>query len=176
MGLPRVRFTVRRLTLLVAAVAVGLALLGEFGEGLPPRFVVRGIPARIARLRPGMTWEQTHEILGLEKTWLMGGTGAQFGGGDGNGRRILEGYLVRPVRVVVVMARVGGGNPAPVKTFESAATIHVWFRTDNHSGGRDWRQDKSTRLIRASFSSDSTTIAVMPGSFPMERDPTPPEP
>ncbi len=85
MGLPLVRFTVRRLMFLVAAIAVGLALLGEFGEGLPPRFVVRGIPARIARLRPGMTWEQTHEILGLEQTWLTGGTGAQFGGGDGNG-------------------------------------------------------------------------------------------
>ena len=175
MGLPLVRFTVRRLMFLVAAIAVGLALLGEFGEGLPPRFVVRGIPARIARLRPGMTWEQTHEILGLEQTWLTGGTGAQFGGGDGNGRNILEGYLVRPVRVVVVMARVGGVNPAPVKTFQSAATVQVWFRTDIHSGGRTWRQDKSTRLIRASFCSDSTTIAVMPGSFPLERDPTPPE-
>ena len=176
MRLPHVRFTVRRLMLLVAAIAVGLVFLGEFGEGLPPRFVVRGIPARIARLRPGMTWEQTHEILGLEKTWLMGGTGAKFGGGEGNGHYMVEGYLVRPVRVVVVMARVGGGNPAPVKTFESAATVNVWFRTDNWSGGRSWRRNKSTRLLRASFSSDSTTIAVMPGSFPIGGDPTPPEP
>jgi hypothetical protein len=176
MGLPRVRFRVRWLILLVAAIAVGLALLGEFGEGLPPRFVVRGIPARIARLRTGMTWEQTHEILGLEKTWLMGGTGAQFGGGEGNGHYQVENYLVRPVRVVVVMARVGGGNPAPVKTFQSAATIQLSFLTEAWSGTRNWQQDKSTRLVRASFRSASTTIAVMPGSFPMERDPTPPEP
>jgi hypothetical protein len=176
MGLPRVRFRVRWLMLLVAAVAVGLALVGEFGEGLPPRFVVRGIPARIARLRPGMTWEQTHEILGLERTWLMGGTGAQFGGGDGNGHYMVEGYLVRPVRAVVVMARVGGGNPAPVKTFQSAATVKVLFRTDAWSGTRSWRWEKSTRLVRASFCNDSTTIAVMPGSFPIEGDPTPPEP
>jgi hypothetical protein len=70
----------------------------------------------------------------------------------------------------------GGGNPAPVKTFQSAATIQLSFRTDAWSGTRNWQQDKSTRLVRASFCSDSTTIAVMPGSFPMERDPTPPEP
>jgi hypothetical protein len=129
MGLPRVRFRVRRLMLLVAAIAVGLFLLREFGEGLPPRFVVRGIPARIARLRPGMTWEQTHEILGLEQSWLRGGTSAKYGGGDGGAHMMLEGYLVRPVRVVGVMARTGGGNPAPHKTFQSTATIHVWFRT-----------------------------------------------
>ena len=115
---PRVRFRVRWLMLLVAAIAVGLALLGEFGEGLPPRFVVRGIPARIARLRPGMTWEQTREILGLEQSWLVGGTGAHFGGGVGNGHSMLEAYWVRPPRAVVVMARVAGGDPAPVRTFE----------------------------------------------------------
>jgi hypothetical protein len=156
--------------------ATSPSLPSEFGEGLPPWFVVRGIPVRIARLRPGMNWEQTHEILGLEQTWLMGGTGAQFGGGEGNGHYVIEGYLVRPLRVVVVMARVGGGNPAPVKTFQSAATIQLSFRTDAWSGTRSWRQEKSTRLVRASFCSDSTTIAVMPGSFPMERDPMPPEP
>jgi hypothetical protein len=178
MGLLHVRFSVRRLMLLVAAIAVGLALLGEFWEGLPPRFVVRGIPARIARLRPGMTWEQTREILGLEQSWLVGGTGAYFGGGEGNGHGMLEAYWVRPPRTVVVMSRVGGGDPAPVKTFRSTAILKLWFRirTDPSSGTRNWRRDESTRLVRASFDGDSTTIAVMPGSFPMERDPTPPEP
>jgi hypothetical protein len=150
--------------LLVAAIALGLALLGEFGEGLPPRFVVRGIPARIARLRPGMTWEQTREILGLEQSWLVGGTGAYFGGGEGNGYDMLEAYWVRPPRTVVVMSRVEGGDPAPVKTFRSAATLKLWFRTDAQSGTRSWRRDESTRLVRAYFSSDSTTIAEMPGS------------
>jgi hypothetical protein len=37
-----------------------------------------------------MTWEQTREILGLEQSWLLGGTGAYFGGGDGNGHAVLE--------------------------------------------------------------------------------------
>ena len=60
-----------------------------------------------------MTWEQTHEILGLEQTWLTGGTGAQFGGGDGSGRNMLEGYLVRPERVVVVMAEWEASIPSP---------------------------------------------------------------
>jgi hypothetical protein len=164
MRLPHVRFTVRRLMLLVAAIAVGLALLREFGEGLPPRFVVSGIPARIARLRPGMTWEQTGEILGLEQSWLVGGTGAYSGGGDGNGRDMHEAYWVRPPRAVVVMARVGRGDPAPVKTFRSAATLQLWFRTDAWPWPRNWRRDESTRLVRASFCGDSTTIAEMPGS------------
>jgi hypothetical protein len=37
MGLPRVRFRVRHLMLVVAAIAVSLALVEEFSEGLPPR-------------------------------------------------------------------------------------------------------------------------------------------
>jgi hypothetical protein len=150
--------------LIVATIAVGLTLVGEFGEGLPPRYVVRGIPTRMARLRPGTTWEQTHEILGLEQTWLTGGTGARFGHGDGSGQSMHEVYYVRPPRIVVGMARVEGGNPAPVKTLQSTAMIQLWFRRDMRSGVWNWRQDKSTRLVRASFSKDSTTIAEMPGS------------
>jgi hypothetical protein len=158
------RFTVRRLTLIVAALAVGLALAREFGEGLPPRYVVRGIPKRIARLRPGMNWEQTREILGLEESWLTGGTGARFGIGEGNGHYMHEVYYVRMPSVVAVMERVGGGNPTPLKTFQSTATIQLWFRTDIRSGVESWRRNKSTRLRRASFASDSKTIAEMPGS------------
>ncbi len=165
MGLLHVRFSVRRLMLLVAAIAVGLALLGEFWEGLPPRFVVRGIPARIARLRPGMTWEQTREILGLEKSWLVGGTGAYFGGGDGyGGQYMLVAYWVRPPRAVVVMGRDRGGDPPPVKTFRSTLILKLCFRGDAGAGAHNWRSDKSTRLVRAAFCDDSTTIAEMPGS------------
>jgi hypothetical protein len=61
----------------VAVVALGLAVVEEFQDGLPPRFVVRSIPRRIARLRPGMTPEQAHEILDLERPWLLGGIGAR---------------------------------------------------------------------------------------------------
>jgi hypothetical protein len=176
MRLPHVRFTVRRLMLLVAAIAVGLVFLGEFGEGLPPQFVVRGIPARIARLRPGMNWEQTREILGLEQSWLLGGTGAYYvANGGGNGHYWLEAYCVRTPRAVVVMKAVGGGNAAPVNTFTASASLMVWFRTDGELGTQSWRRDKSTRLLRASFCRDSTTIAVMAGSFPIGGDP-PPQP
>ena len=57
MRLPRVRLTVRSMMVLIAVVALGLVLVlaEEFQDGIPPRFVVRGIPKRIARLRPGMT-------------------------------------------------------------------------------------------------------------------------
>ncbi len=41
----------------LAELAISLALLAveELRDGLPPRFVVRGIPERINRLRPGMS-------------------------------------------------------------------------------------------------------------------------
>jgi hypothetical protein len=68
MKLPR--FTVRNLMFITAIFAVGLFVAQEFWEGMPPRSVVRGIPARIARLEPGMTFRQVHDILGLEKSWL----------------------------------------------------------------------------------------------------------
>jgi hypothetical protein len=161
---PRVRITIRHMMVLVAVVAFGLAVAEEFRDGIPPRFVVRGIPKRIDRLWPGMSWEQAREILGLEQTWLTGGTGARFAVGDGNGRSMHEVYYVRPPRLVVRMARVAGGNPAPVTVQQPTAMIQLWFRRDVRSGTKDWRRDKSTRLVRASFSVDSGTIAEMPGS------------
>src|SRR5215471_10543732 len=83
MKLPR--FTVRNLMLITAMVAVGLFVAQESWEGMPPRSVVQGIPARIARLKPGMTVRQVHDILGLEKSWLKGGTDAKFLLGEENG-------------------------------------------------------------------------------------------
>ena len=145
----------------VAIVALGLFIAQEFQDGLPPRFVVRGIPDRIHRLRPGMTWAQTHEALGLEKSWLRGGTSARFSGGAGKLNYRSEAYLVRPPRKVVRIARVGGGAPGPVTVWQSTAVIQVWFSTDYRSGS-NWRQDKSTRLTRASYFSDFTTIAEFP--------------
>jgi len=149
---------------LVAIIALGLVVAEEFQGGLPPRFVVRGIPRRIERLRPGMSWKQTREILGLEQSWLTGGTGARFEGGEGYREYMHEVYDVRPPRVVVRIGRVRGGNPAPIKVYDSTATIQLRFHRDVRSGGLNWRQDKATRLVWASFSSDSTTIAEMPGS------------
>jgi hypothetical protein len=101
--------------------------------------------------------------------------GAYFGGGDGNGHALLEAFWVRPPRALVVMKPVGGGDAASVKTFTASKSLKLWFRTDAELGTRSWRRDKSTRLLRASFCSDSTTIAVMPGSFPIAGDP-PPQP
>ena len=58
MKLPRC--TVRKLMLITAMIAVGLFVAQESWEGIPPRSVVQGIPARIARLKPGMTARQVH--------------------------------------------------------------------------------------------------------------------
>lgn len=82
--------------LLVALVALGLFAWQELRDGMPPRFVVRGIPARIAKLKPGMTYEEAKEILGLEKSWLRGGTSAMSGPIEGSGLGISMNYAVRP--------------------------------------------------------------------------------
>jgi hypothetical protein len=164
MPIPRLRVTVQSMVVAVAAIALGLFVVQEFWDGLPPRSVVRGIPGRIDRLRPGMSWEQAREVLGLEKSWIWRGTGARFAIGEGNGHYMHEVYHVRPPRIVVRIAQVGGGNPAPVRFYQSTAVIQVWFRTDIWSGMQNWRRDKSTRLVRATFSCDSSTIAEMPRS------------
>ena len=99
MCLPRARFTLRSMMVFVAVVALGLAVVEEFQDGLPPRFVLRDIPRRIARLRPGMTSEQAHEILGLERTWLLGGIGARWKCTVGNRGIDTEHYSVGGVSI-----------------------------------------------------------------------------
>lgn len=164
MRLPRVRLTVRSMMVFIAVVALGLVVAEEFQDGLPPRFVVRGLPKRIERLRPGMSWEQAREILGLEQSWFTGGTSARFEGGDGNGHYMHVVYDVRPPRVVVRMGQMRGGDHAPMRVLDSTAKIQLRFRTDIRSGALNWRRDKATRLVWACFSSDSTKIAEMRGS------------
>jgi hypothetical protein len=164
MRLPRVRVTVRLMMVVVAVAALGLAIAEEFQDGLPPNFVVRGIPSRINRLRPGMSREETREILGVENSWLKGGTGAMLGGGVFSTHLAREVYNVRPSRLVFHLPRSGGGNPTPPKKHEPRAVIEVWFSTDISPGKADWRLDKSTRLVRATFSVDSGKIADVPGS------------
>src|SRR4051794_14079248 len=96
MKLPR--FTVRSLMSITAIFAVGLFVAQEFGEGMPPRSVVLGIPARLERLKPGMGYRQVQELLGLEKPWLEGGMGAQHVHGGRDGRDSLFVYRVRPTK------------------------------------------------------------------------------
>ncbi|WP_169977694.1 hypothetical protein [Tautonia rosea] len=162
MRLPRVRLTVRGMICLVAVVAVALFVAREFRDGLPPRFVVDGIPKRIERLRPGMTREQTREILGLETSWLRGGTDARFHLGSAGAHRIRETYYVRSPRPVVIRASIGGGPVGPVTIRRSKAMIQLVFATDPETG--PFQTNPSDRLVRAWFSNDSRTIAEMPGS------------
>jgi hypothetical protein len=152
----RVRVTVRAMMVLVAVVALGLAIAEEFQDGSPPRFVLRGIPGRIARLRPGMTPEQTRAILGLEQTWLTGGTSARFAHFIGNARSKHEVYYVRPPTAVVRTVQMGGSSPTHVTVLESTAMIQLVFRMDFAPG--------TQRLVSASFRSGSTTVAEMPES------------
>jgi hypothetical protein len=114
----------------VAVVTLGLAVVEEFQDGLPPRFVVRGIPRRIARLRRGMTPEQAHEILNLERPWLLGGIGARK-----------DGIL----------------NLGLINEIYSAGGARIVLVFDEERSGK-------LRLVRATVSSGSTTIAEMPES------------
>jgi hypothetical protein len=162
MRLPRFRLTVRMTMLFIAIVALGLFVVEELSDGMPPRFVIRGIPSRINRLRPGMSWEETRDILGLERSWFKGGTNATFGHGEGNGHYMHEVYYVRSPRLVMGTSRVNGGAPQPTGFLQSEAVIQVWFSTKMQSGFEDWRAKETSRLTRASFSSDRTLIAEMP--------------
>jgi hypothetical protein len=150
--------------MMVAVAIAGLVLfvVQEFWDGLPPRFVVRDIPDRIGRLRLGMTWDQAHETLGLEKSWLRGGTSAQPWILEGNGHYMHAMYTVGAPRTFVKTARVAGGASAPVTFIGSQALIQLHFATDIDGDLVNWQRDKSTQLIRAWFSRGFTTIAEMP--------------
>jgi hypothetical protein len=145
---------------LVAVSALGLFLAREFEEGMPPRFVVRGIPARIGRLRPGMSRAEVREILGVDTSWFWGGTGAKFAIGHGGAHWSSETYLVRPER--------GLGQ-----LVDPAELIQLQFTRDPARvyGERLDLTPDSDRLVGASFSVHRRTIAEMPpenlGLFPV---------
>jgi hypothetical protein len=155
---PRPRLTVRGMTLLVALVALGLFVAEEMADGLPPRFVVRGIPARMARLRPGMTWRQAADILGLDRSWLRGGLNDPQWSGSGNRQYLCMDYFVRPNRTVMVPARDGG---VPTAVYGSSAMIRLCFFCDSPM---DLRTDPSARLHWAALFVDARKTWVMPGS------------
>ena len=152
MCLPRA--SVRRLMLLVALSALGTLVAREFRHGSPPEFVVRGIPARVHRLRPGMTWGETRDILGLERHWLRGGTSAEGGGGLTDGPRASVLYFVGGAR--------GGlqrpGAPQP-PSYPPRGVIHLSFMMG--AGGLAWRASPATRLLDASLHADGRVVAQM---------------
>lgn len=87
---PKVRITVRGLLLLVALSALTMLVYREVKDGLPPRFVIRSVPGRIARLRPGMTRAKARAILGVDRPWYLGGSGPPAATIDGAGIRMRE--------------------------------------------------------------------------------------
>lgn len=158
MRLPRVRFTVRRMMIGVAVVALGLAIAEEFQDGIPPRFVVRRIPGRIAQLRPGMTKAQTHEVLGLNRPWIWGGLGATPGCDWSMAMTSYFSYYVGKSRVVVWQDRQSGVRRGTLST----RVIELRFRQTPPSSL--FNEDLSDPLVGASFRADGRTIAEMPGS------------
>jgi hypothetical protein len=143
----------------VAAIAVALFLVVEFKDGLPPRYIVRSIPGRIKRLRPGMTMSQTYEILGLRKSWIWGGLDApDHGGRAGVADTIYEVYNVRMPRTVGMSLR------ERAFTYQSSGSIRLHF---HH--GLDWNlyagdPEQQLRLMGAELWVDRRKVAEMPGS------------
>jgi hypothetical protein len=157
MRLPRVRLTVRWMLALVAVIAVAIYVTIEVWDGLPPRFVVDGIPARIERLRKGMTRQDTEDILGIGKPWYRGGTDARLASGFVSGHIIYESYNVRPLRFPPGSTRPGpGGRPKPA--WQTSALIEVRFDV----GGS--LPHTPPKLVYASFSNNARMIAEMPRS------------
>lgn len=159
----RIRLTVRQILLLVAVVAIGLFAWVEFRDGIPPRFVLNGVPARVARLRPGMSYQEAKEILGLETSWLRGGTSAWSNYGSGDGKRMEWVYALRQEQLTAAeAARMKARSPGLVPHAEPTARIDLGFVMDLREDEQDWRQSPSTRLASARFVADGRVVAVMP--------------
>jgi hypothetical protein len=159
----RIRLTLRRTMLLVVLVALGLLAWVEFREGSPPRFVLKGVPARVARLRPGMSFRETKEILGLETSWLRGGTGACTYYGSGGRTSMMWVYALRQEQITAaVAALMKARSPGLVPHIEPSAKIELSFIMDLKEDERDWRQSPSTRLASARFIADGRVVADMP--------------
>jgi hypothetical protein len=160
-GMKLLRFTLRNLMVVTAICAVVLFVAQEFREGMPPRSAVRGIPARIARLKPGMTFRQVHDILGLEKSWFKGGTDAKCLLAQEDGPVYHLVYSVRPASRVAGTPHVKGITTS-LGVYRSHAMVEIWFdlvASPRRDGGRKLR---ATCLAHVSFSSDGETIAEMP--------------
>jgi hypothetical protein len=144
MRLPRVRLTVRSMMVFIAVVALGLVVAEEFQDGLPPRFVVRGIPKRIARLRPGVTdaaLAQLSRLTGLQEL--------AFGGEAGSDAGMAH---LRSLTNLEVLQVYGPGftdnGLAPVSEMDHLSTFFVSDTTSVTAGGLNHlqRQRPSLRL------------------------------
>lgn len=157
MRIARVRITVKRMMVVIAAIAAALVLVREFAEGIPPRYVLRGIPARIGQLRPGMTKGQTYEVLGLNRSWMWGGISTTIGVREGGRHLTHETFYVRPLVLVAT------NHPG---LLQSSGMIYLQFHDspgrmrDQEEGRTRARQDMSARLERASFSDGKSTIEM----------------
>lgn len=159
----RIRLTLRRAMILVALAALGLFAWVEFRDGIPPGFVLRGVPARIARLRPGMSYRETKEILGLETSWLRGGTSAWTYYGSGGRKTMTWVYALRQEELTAAeAARMRAQSPGLVPHVEPTARIHLRFVMDLREDEQDWRQSPLTRLASARFVADGGVVAEMP--------------
>jgi hypothetical protein len=145
----------------VAVIAVGLWIATEFSEGVPPKFVIRSIPARIGRLRPGMTREQVEEILGLRTSWVWGGLGTKFVAGYGMHHHSYEHYELRKNMPVSAVARAKGQLTAAT-SFRSTATIQLVYRVHMDPNATSIERQESGRLVDAKFSLNNKTVAQMP--------------
>ncbi len=133
--LPRVRFGVRAMLLVVAASALATLAYVEFKDGMPPRFVYRDMPARIDQLRPGMTRASAGEILGIGRPWYRGGLGEAPSLIVGIGVTSFETCYIRPGKTAFA------GGP-------SGGVVHLNFGSD--------------RLQSARFVDESGAVAEMP--------------
>ena len=159
----RMRLTLRHATFLVALVALGLFAWVEFRDGIPPRCVLNGVPARIACLRPGMSYRETKEILGLETSWLRGGTSAWTYYGSGDRKSMVWVYALRQEQITAeVAARAKAQSPGLVPHIEPTTTLHLNFVMDLEEDEQDWRRSPSTRLASAKFIADGKVVAEMP--------------
>lgn len=101
-----------------------------------------------------MTREQVRDILGLEKSWLLEGTGAKLDSGAVVVSTSVEYYHVRPPQSVGRIEITDEGILRCTTSRRPALAIKLHFRTHRRPG--------TMQLIRASYIDGRTTLTEMP--------------
>ncbi len=153
----RPRVTVRAMLLLVVLSALAMLLYVELKDGgLPPRTIVRRLPGRIARLRPGMTRAEAWGVLGLDRPWYRGGVlgpgelkpdGATILGDPVPGA-VREDFMIG-VRELTAPTPVAPNSTSRTWSATLVARIQLEYRGDHGPGKSD--PDGSDRLVGATL-------------------------
>ncbi len=104
-----------------------------------------------------MTYEEAEAILGLEKSWLLGGVNVSGVGEAWDGPFVNAIYPVGSIPRGVTAQNGAAASPAVTWPLSE---IHLLFTTDVGPND-DWKSSRSTRLCEAHLESEGKMVAQM---------------